>query len=109
MNRLESRCERQYDRAVDRLSALRTHGILEKVNIHVRTQQVIENTSPHPTPTHSAPTVANPDPKKVVIHERPQQTIENTTPPLGTTRQTGASRIEPELTMRTMRTMNAGR
>jgi hypothetical protein len=98
MNRLESRCERQYDRAVDRLSALRAHGIFEKVNIHGRTQQVIENTSPH-----SPATRANPDPKNVIIHERSQQTTENTTPPFGTTQQTGASRIEPELTM------NAGR
>ena len=103
MNRLESRCERQYDRAVDRLSALRAHGIFEKADVHGRTQQVIENTSPHSAPTHSTPTPANPDPKNVIIHERSQQTTENTTPHFGTTQQTGASRIEPELTM------NAGR
>jgi hypothetical protein len=52
INRLESRCERQYDRAVDRLTALRAHGTFKKINIHERPQQVVENTVPHPEPTH---------------------------------------------------------
>jgi hypothetical protein len=52
IHRLEFRCERQYDRAVDRLIALRGHGIFRKINIHERSQQVIENTAPHPGPTH---------------------------------------------------------
>src|SRR5580658_2770231 len=72
INRLESRCERQYDRAVDRLTALGAHGILKKVNIHERSRQVAENTTSHSGATHSASmnatevqSAANPNPKKV--------------------------------------------
>ena len=54
INRLEFRCARQYDRAVDRLTALRDRGIFEKINIHERPQQVIENTAAHSALTHSA-------------------------------------------------------
>jgi hypothetical protein len=56
IDRLESRCERQYDRAVDRLTA---RGIFEKANIHERPQQAAENTPPHPAATHqTAPAYA---------------------------------------------------
>jgi hypothetical protein len=51
INRLESRCERQYDRAVDRLTALRTCGIFKTINIHERSQQTTENKPPRPEPT----------------------------------------------------------
>jgi hypothetical protein len=87
INRLESRCERQYDRAVDRLTALRAHGIFKKVNIHERTQQVIENTAPPSASTHSATTdtvesqsAGNPNPKKVIVDARTPQAAENTPP-----------------------------
>jgi hypothetical protein len=95
INRLESRCERQYDRAVDRLTALRARGIFEKINIHERPQQVVENTEPHPARTHSATmntaelqSAGNPSHKKTIVHARTQQAVENTTSPLGKTRQT---------------------
>jgi len=48
INRLESRCERHYNLAFDRLTALQAHRaqLGEKVNTSVRTQQVTENTAP---------------------------------------------------------------
>jgi hypothetical protein len=83
INRLESRCGRRYDRAVDRLTALRARGIFKKINIHERPQQVDENTAPHAGPTHFE-AIGAMDPgeflKKIIVNERPQQTIENTPP-----------------------------
>jgi hypothetical protein len=80
INRLESRCERQYDRAVDRLTALGAHGIFKKVNIHERSPQVAENTTSHSGATHSASmnatevqSAANPNPKKVIVDGRTRQ------------------------------------
>ena len=82
INRLESRCERQYDRAADRLNALRAHGIFKKINIHERTQEVVENTAPHPALTHSATvstaesqSVGNPNHKKIT-RERKYGTLD---------------------------------
>jgi hypothetical protein len=82
-NRLESRCERQYERAVDRLTVLRARGIFEKINVHERTQQVIENTTSHSGTAHFGATGGtNPGEilRKVIVHERSQQTTENTAP-----------------------------
>ena len=86
INRLESRFERQYDRAVDRLTAVRSRGIFEKINIHERSQQVVEKTAPHSGPTYSASmntaevqSAGNPNPKKVIVDARTQQAAENTT------------------------------
>ena len=80
--------ERHYDRAVDRLTALRAHGIFKKINIYERSQQVVENTTSHSGPTHSAPinatalqSAGNPNPKKLIVDARTQQAAENTTPP----------------------------
>jgi hypothetical protein len=82
INRLESRCKRQYDRAADRLNALRAHGIFKKTNIHERTQEVVENTAPHPALTHSATvstaesqSVGNPNHKKIT-RERKYGTLD---------------------------------
>jgi hypothetical protein len=96
INRLESRCDRHYDRAFDRLTALRAgrsqfagSGIFEKVNTSERTQEVTENTDvplgiSHATqearpalPSHS---IENPNPQKVIVSERTRQAIENRTP-----------------------------
>ena len=83
INRLESRCELQYNRAVDRLTALRAHGVSEKTNIHERPQQVIENTAPHSGPTHfDATNATDPGelPKKTIVNEPSQQLTENKPP-----------------------------
>jgi hypothetical protein len=61
ISRLESRCGRQFDRAVDRLTALRARGIFKNINIHERPQQVVENTPPHPETTHRSGTAAAPN------------------------------------------------
>jgi hypothetical protein len=53
INRLESRCDRDYNLALDRLTALQ--GQRQKVNTSVRTQQVTENTPPLPAMIASAP------------------------------------------------------
>jgi hypothetical protein len=83
LNRLETRCERQYDRAVDRLTTLRARGIFEKINIHERPQQVIENTTSH-SGTIRFGAIGGTDPgeilKKVIVHERSQQATENNPP-----------------------------
>jgi hypothetical protein len=44
INRIESRCDRHYNLALDRLTALQARR--QKVNTSVRTQQVTENTTP---------------------------------------------------------------
>jgi hypothetical protein len=83
INRLESRFERQYARAVDRLTALRAHGIFKKINIHERPRQVIENTGSHSGATHLGEigvTDRGELPKKIIVHERSQQTTENKPP-----------------------------
>ncbi len=48
INRLECRCDRQYDRALDRLQALqpRREQSAEKINTSERTPQILENTPP---------------------------------------------------------------
>jgi hypothetical protein len=111
IGRLESRCDRQFDRAYNRLTAhqARRARFSEKVKTSERSQQTTENTESHFTATQQtspselragqSQSSENPNLKKVIISERTQQAAENTTPPLGTTRQTGASRIEPELKM----------
>jgi hypothetical protein len=100
INRLESRCERQYDRAVDRLTALRARGIFEKINIHERPQQVIENTWPYSAQTHSATmdaadsqSAGNPNLKKAILHARTQQAVENTPPHPEPTHQTARANV----------------
>jgi hypothetical protein len=113
INRLEFRCERHYDRAVDRLTALRAHGIFKKMNIYERSQQVVENTTSHSGPTCSAPingtalqSAGNPNPKKLIVDARTQQAAENTTPPPAVTnpkaarkRDSRQSHYQPPLTL----------
>jgi hypothetical protein len=83
IHRLESRSNRQYDRAVRRLTKLRDRRaqsgasrISERGNFYERTQQVTENTQPPPRPHPGH----YPDPKEVIVNERTQQVAENNTP-----------------------------
>jgi hypothetical protein len=102
ISRIESRCHRQYFRAIDRLAEVRVRrahyagaGIPEKVNIYERTQQVTENTAPHFGTTQETSSnelrarqsqpVGNPNPKKVIVDERTQQAPENTPSCIGPT------------------------
>lgn len=52
ISRLESRCDRNYNLAFERLTALQARR--EKINTSVRTQQVTENTPPLPAMIASA-------------------------------------------------------
>jgi hypothetical protein len=112
IGRIESRCDRQFDRAYDRLTAhqARRARFSEKVKTSERSQQTTDNTESHfMTTQQTAPgelrarqsqSSENSDPKKIILSERTQQAGENTTPPLGTIRQPRVSHIAPELTMK---------
>ncbi|HEY3826276.1 MAG TPA: alanine--tRNA ligase-related protein [Bryobacteraceae bacterium] len=97
INRLKSRCDRHFYRALHRLTVLRAggfrladSGIFEKENTSERTQEVTENTEAPLGTEHSntiqeasrvlqSHSLENPDPQKVISSERTRQPLENRT------------------------------